>query len=105
MKLNKIPIIISIALLMIASFSSPLEVGYYTFLRLVVCGTSTYLSYFAYKLNKTIWLWVEGLIALLFNPFIPIHFKITTWRGVDFVVAVIFVIYLIRFRKVAKSKD
>lgn len=89
MKLNKIPVIISIVLLGVASFNSSLEIGYYTFLRLVVCGTASYMAYVSYQLNKKIWPWTAGLIALLFNPFILVHLEGDTWRGIDIIVCII----------------
>ena len=72
MRLSKTPIILSIFLLMMPVFNSSLEIGYYTFLRLVVCGTAIYLIYFSNSMNQKIWMWITGLTALLFNPLIRV---------------------------------
>ncbi len=93
MKLNKIPIYISIALLLMpVIFNFHPEIGYYTFLRLVVCGTAMYLSYFANNINKKMWMWGSGLLALLFNPFLPIHLSMDTWRNIDIIASLFFLI-------------
>ena len=47
--------------------------SYYTILRFVVCGVTGYGVYFAAQLEKNGWAWAFGIIALLFNPIIPIH--------------------------------
>ena len=104
MKLNKIPIIISVVLLLVPPIFNPyLEIGYYTFLRLIVCVTASYVCFVAFKLNKNIWLWTIGLIALLFNPFIPVHLKEDTWRTIDFVVGIIFFVSIFTLEKTPKE--
>jgi len=47
--------------------------GYYQLLRFVVCGVSVYVAYVAYKWQKIWATWLFGIIAVLFNPIIPIH--------------------------------
>ena len=43
------------------------------FLNWVVCGTAAYAAFKSVELEKTGWVWVFGIIALLFNLIIPIH--------------------------------
>ncbi len=88
-KINKTPIIISIAMLLLAI--PPIwPYGYYTLLRLVVCGSAIYLTWFAKSINRQGWMWTLGFIALLFNPLIPIRLDKATWSLVDLMVAIIF---------------
>ena len=54
---------------------APLPYGYYTLLRLVVCGVGAYGASLAYGLGKQGWVLILGLIALLFNPLVPVHLE------------------------------
>lgn len=90
----KPPIILSIALLVLAIF--PFPYGYYVLLRLVVCLTSGFLAWFSYKGNKSAWVWIMGFIALFFNPIVPLHFGREAWAVFDVAVAVLFGIFLFK---------
>ena len=53
----------------------PMPYGYYFLSRLVVFVCAIY---FAMQLNDqsdTTWVWIFGFLALLYNPFIPIHLR------------------------------
>src|SRR3989338_5905720 len=52
-KMMRPPVIISVIMLLLAIF--PFPYGYYTLLRLVVCGTAIYLTWFAKLINKMGW--------------------------------------------------
>jgi len=39
----------------------------------VVCGTAAYGAFKSVELEKSGWAWILGIIALLFNPIIPVH--------------------------------
>lgn len=58
--------------------------GFYTFLRIVVCGTAIWLAVEAYLLRKVPLAWVLGGLAVLFNPLIPIYMRRAQWRWFDF---------------------
>lgn len=91
-----IPSIIAILFLLGAFGNWPY--AYYTLLRFVVCGTSAFTAYLAYK-NKTTWAaWVFGIMAVLFNPIVPFHMGREIWQIVDFIAAVIFIIGIIVVR-------
>ena len=92
----KPPIIASIVLLLLAIM--PLPYGYYTLLRLVVCFTAVFLVWLSYKKQRIKWAWIMGFIALICNPVVPIYFAREIWIAIDLIVAVIFGIYLIRFK-------
>ena len=90
--------IISSAFLFIALFDG-LPYGYFTLLRFVVCIVSAYLAYKTYEENKeSLWVWVFGLIAVLFNPIIIIHLQREQWWVIDLIVGIFFVlsIFLIK---------
>jgi len=88
----KPPVIASIVLLVLAVL--PLPYGYYTLLRLVVCFTAVFLAWFSYKQQRVRWAWIMGLLALVFNPVIPLYFGREFWIFVDVATAVVFAIFL-----------
>lgn len=82
----KIARIVAIILLIWALGRHPY--GYYTLLRFVVCGVSAYGAYFSSEIiMRKGWVWIFGMIAILFNPIIPIHLDRDTWAIIDVVVA------------------
>ena len=70
-----------------------LPIGYYTFLRIVV--TIGAISVLTIELKKGINFWVIafGLIAITFNPLIPVYINDkSAWIPIDFLVGVLFII-------------
>ena len=92
----KPPTIISIAMLLLALI--PLPIGYYTLLRIVVCLTAAFLAWNSYEAHKTSWMWTMGVVALIFNPLIPLYLGRELWIFVDIATAVIFGVYLVKFK-------
>lgn len=86
-----IPAILSIIAL------AQLPYGYYQFLRVVICIAAVYLTYQEYQLDDkvTIWAVVFALLAILFNPIIPIHQSRKTWAYFNVICAATFIIHLI----------
>ena len=95
--LSSYPIIISIAMLLLALLKMPYS--YYTIMRLMVFGTAIYTAYKAKKLNERGWMWVMVSVAVIFNPIMPVYLHKSTWALFDVGGAVTFAIYL------AKSKS
>lgn len=87
--------IIATVLLLLAIL--PWSDGYYVFLRWVVFIVSGFLVYLAHNLKKPSRVVLFTLIAILFNPFIPIHFDQGTWIIIDFIVAILFLISVFEF--------
>ena len=100
-RLNKVPIVISIVMLLVAIL--PMPYGYYTLVRLVVCGTAIYLTWFAKTINRQGWMWIMGFITLLFNPLIPIYLDRGTWSLVDLAVVVVFITSLFKMKNSHKG--
>ncbi|MCK4325941.1 hypothetical protein KAW55_04225 [bacterium] len=93
----KIPIVASIVMLLLA-IPPGWPYGYYSLLRLVVCGTSVYLVWSARQINKDGWMWAMGFVALLFNPILPIHLDKFTWSVIDLGIAILFVISIFKLK-------
>lgn len=66
--------------------------GYYTVLRWITCAVSCYGAYLFYKLDRLYVVIPLGVIAVLFNPIIPIHLNRWTWQLIDIAVGVIILI-------------
>lgn len=72
--------------------------GYYKLLRWVVCGAGAYSAFVALASEKMAWVWILGIIAVVFNPLIPVHLDRDTWAIIDVVTAGVFIVstFLVR---------
>src|SRR4030042_4975609 len=68
--------------------------GYYQVLRRSIMIIGAYSAFMAYEKEKIAWAWIFGIIAVLFNPIIPITFSKNIWQLIDVIVAIIFFISL-----------
>ena len=69
-----------------------LPYGYYQILRWVTCGVALFIAYQAYTWKQYWAIWIFGIIAILFNPILPITFSKEIWLPIDWVTAAIFVL-------------
>lgn len=68
-----------------------LPIGYYTFLRIVVTIGALAVIVKEYDGELSPWIITFGLIAILFNPLIPIYLHDKeVWAAIDLIVAGIF---------------
>jgi len=82
---------ISAAPLLIALLELPY--GYYILLRLWTCPLAIAAAYACFCTQKFKWLAIPfGIIALMFNPLIPVHFEREVWQVIDFIVAAMFLL-------------
>lgn len=65
---------------------------YYTLLRWFVCAVSVFSTLQALQRKSTGWVVAFVVVALMFNPFAPVHLKRETWAFVDVVVGVLFLV-------------
>ncbi len=73
-----------------------LPYGYYTFTRLVVCGVAAWFATVGWNDRQVSRIWPVGfaLIAVLFNPIMPVYLKRGTWFYLDILTAIIFLVHL-----------
>lgn len=67
--------------------------GYYELLRVLIAGFATYFAWKEYEGNaKTVnsFVWIFGVIAVLFNPFLPINLAKEIWIIINVATAVYF---------------
>lgn len=75
--------------------------GYFTLLRWVTCAVAAFTAVQIHTIDEKqkIWLWVFGIIAILFNPIIPVHLSRDIWGPIDLVTAGIMLASILKFRK------
>jgi hypothetical protein len=103
--------IVPIILLAIAIFAggngmhgaAPLPYGYFIFLRIVACLAAGCIAAVGFGDGKQWWPTAFVLIAVLFNPFIPIEMKKDDWIIFDVITAAVFIAHLtvVRLREKA----
>lgn len=82
---------------------APLPIGYYTLLRMLVTLTAVLLAVNYYKNDKIEWTITFGIIALIFNPLIPIYLgDKSVWMAIDLLVGVLFIYQGIKMKGTAK---
>tara|TARA_B100001989_G_C24516571_1_gene453492 strand:+ start:232 stop:558 length:327 start_codon:yes stop_codon:yes gene_type:complete len=85
----KLPYIFVILLSLIAVF--PMPYGYYSILRICVCVCGLLTAYIDFQNGKpkvTTWLCI--LLAVIFNPVIPIHLTREIWLVLNVIAAWLF---------------
>ncbi len=95
------PLVVSVALLVFALFAGSVDIGFFTFLRWVISASTVYYLYVIYKNNQGwgFWVWVLALLAILFNPLVPIYLDRDVWHFFDLIAAVLLSIYWYKLRK------
>ena len=86
---SRVPAVTSIVFLAFAVLGS-WPYGFYTLLRLVVCGSAVYLAVQFNSRSDGVWIWVMAGVALLFNPVVPVGLTRDTWVLLDVATAVVF---------------
>lgn len=73
----------------------PLPYGFYTFLRLVVFGGAGFLAYREWTVSGAVSVWMAAFVvlALLFNPLIPVHLNREAWAPIDVGTAILMVVH------------
>ncbi len=89
-------LIIVAVLLLITAFAN-LHAGYsyYQILRWMVTICAGLFCFNCYNKNTTLFI-VFFIIAILFNPVVPIYLDKDVWRIIDIITAIIFFIYAIK---------
>lgn len=103
-KFTKIPAIIAIVFLLLSFFDW--SYGYYTFLRIITTGTLAYYAYYLISIKRQgFWLWAMILVAILFNPFIPVYIQDKSIWGIIDVITAIFLFIFISKEKLDVGKN
>jgi len=73
--------------------------GYFTVLRWIVCAVALYSAYVSNSLKRLPWVWIFGLVAIVFNPLVPMKIDRVTWGYVDVATGVLFIVSLFIVRE------
>lgn len=78
--------------------------GYYILLRWVVCGIFAFLAFRALGQDKIPWVWILGITAAIYNPFIKTYLSREIWSIVNVITIVIAIasIYTLKGEKCQK---
>ena len=71
--------------------------GYYQLLRLVVAAASAFIAVAAWQRGLHVAVIAFGLLALTYNPVVPLHLKREIWEQVNIGTAAIFLVALAVF--------
>lgn len=85
----KVLLIICTVLLLLALIDLP--IGYYTFLRIMVTIVAVAVVVMEYENRINYWVILFGIIAIIFNPLIPIYLgNKSWWAPIDLITALLF---------------
>lgn len=77
-------ITLTAVVLLLLPFCHNFPYGFYSFLRLVICGYFAFNAWLTYQKNKIrIPFIISVLFAVLFNPFVKMRFKKDEWLTID----------------------
>ncbi|GAB3903871.1 hypothetical protein GCM10028803_33000 [Larkinella knui] len=90
MKIYKALLLTAAILLFLATLAAlSLPYGFFTFLRIIVCGVAVYA---AIQVRDSVVALIGLLmVAFLFNPLVPIHLPQQIWRIIDLATAAAFI--------------
>ena len=77
--------------------------SFYTLLRWVCCAVFAYSGVTSFQMKRVLWLWIFGVLSILFNPIFPLGLDRSLWIVADWfaIGAVVFAAFI--FWKDAKS--
>ncbi len=74
--------------------------SFYTLLRWVCCPVFAYSAAFALETQRVPWAWIFGVLAVVYNPLVPVHLDRGTWIAVNwFTIGVIAVAAVLFWRE------
>ena len=77
-----------------------LPIGYYTFLRIAITVGAVYGIIKEYKGELNFWIISLGIVAILFNPVIPIHLgNKEIWRVINIICGILFLVKGLKLKK------
>ena len=79
--------------------------SYYTVLRWVTFGVGSYSAFIAWKTNKQGWAWILGVIALMFNPLIPVNLKREIWAWIDVASGIVFLLSIYFVQDISQQSE
>lgn len=97
MKRIWIPQAIAILMLLWAMYPEN-PYGYYVLLRVICCALFMYLCFASIRLKVSIWAWILGVTAFVYNPIIPLHLNRDLWTVVNIITVIIATVSIFTLR-------
>lgn len=91
--------ILGVIILILALGTHPYS--YYQFLRWVITILGVYSAYLTYEQKDMTWVWIFGIIAVLFNPIAPFYLQKETWQTIDVITAIVITVNIYKSYKKA----
>ena len=85
--------------------AAPLPYGYYMLLRIVTCATLVAAAVTAHRRKMQMLATAFTIVALLFNPFVPVHLTKEIWTVIDIVTAVLLLTFVNALSRSAGSSE
>lgn len=83
-----------------------LPIGFYTFLRIAITTCCILVIFNDYRKGFSFWILLFGLIAILFNPLIPIYlYDKGVWIPIDIICGIVFLVKLFFIKELNENKD
>jgi hypothetical protein len=86
-------------ILLLLGITSFFPYSYYQILRLIIFFTGISVAYGFYSSKLTGWSIVFAVIAIVFNPLVPLYLQKSSWVGIDFISAILFLLAGYSIRK------
>ena len=84
-------------LLLVAVGKNPYDS--YTIMRWIVCGVCGYVALVEFGRKRSIWAWLFVVVAVAFNPIVPVRLSRETWAPIDVLAAGVLVVSTVLDRK------
>ena len=94
-----------IAALMLFAALGRWPYGYFQLLRWVTCAAAVWVGFLAYGWQKKWATVIFAIVAVLFNPLVPIHLSREMWQPIDFACAVLFALDAFVLKESAKKEQ
>lgn len=85
-------------LLLLALGRNPYD--FYTIMRWAVSGVCTYGAFVEFGRGRSTWAWLFVIMAVAFNPIVPVRLSRETWAPIDVFAAGILVASVVAGRKI-----
>lgn len=75
--------------------------GYYTLMRLIVCGTFIIIFFQSLDLKNLFWIIISVTLAVLYNPILPFHLGKDVWVPINIISIVLMLVsfFLLKYKK------
>jgi hypothetical protein len=90
-----VPIILLTVAILAGVDGTRLPYGYFTFMRIVIFLAAGCIAAVGFRDGKQLWATMFVLIAVLFNPFVPIEMKRDDWLIFDIITFVVFLAHTV----------